>query len=155
MRDVLLKGNHEICMLWCRRFGKTEALVITAITLAVYYISRLGEPFSIALVNPARNEQSIMVTKARLQERLDKLDLWLGIRFKIRKILGDGRKTPDYILHCDESGREIRIELEFESASFEREHAGQAEKCDLVVCWRDTWGRAATKPVLELAGILY
>jgi len=55
----------------------------------------------------------------------------------------------------DENGREIRIELDFESASFEREHAGQAEKCDLVVCWRDTWGRAATKPVLELAGILY
>ena len=54
------------------------------------------------------------------------------------KLVKVGEAYPD-ILAIDENGREIRIELEFESASFEREHAGQAEKCDLVVCWRDTW----------------
>jgi hypothetical protein len=70
------------------------------------------------------------------------------------KLVKLGEAYPD-ILAIDENGREIRIELEFESASFEREHTGQADKCDLVVCWRDTWGRAATKPVLELLGILY
>jgi acyl-CoA hydrolase len=42
------------------------------------------------------------------------------------------------ILAIDENGREIRIELEFESATFEREHASQAEECDHVVCWRDS-----------------
>jgi hypothetical protein len=45
--------------------------------------------------------------------------------------------------------------IEFESDAFEREHVSEADKCDLIVCWRDTWGRAATKTVAELASIFY
>jgi len=70
------------------------------------------------------------------------------------KLLKVGEGYPD-ITAIDERGREVKIEVEFESASFEREHITEAEKCDLIVCWRDTWGRAATKPVIELASILY
>jgi hypothetical protein len=70
------------------------------------------------------------------------------------KLVKVGEAYPD-IIAIDENGREAKIEVEFESASFGREHIGEADKCDFVVCWRDTWGRAATKPVVELASILY
>jgi len=33
---------------------------------------------------------------------------------------------------------EVGAEVEFESATFEREHISEADKCDLIVCWRDT-----------------
>lgn len=70
------------------------------------------------------------------------------------KLLKVGEAYPDIIV-VDENGREARIEVEFESANFEREHMNEADKCDTVVCWRDTWGRAATKPVIELTSLLY
>ena len=70
------------------------------------------------------------------------------------KLARVGEAYPD-IIAVDEKGRQSGIEVEFESATFEREHIGEADKCDLIVCWRDTWGRAASKPVIELASILY
>jgi len=70
------------------------------------------------------------------------------------KLLKVGEAYPD-IVAVDENGHEARIEVEFESANFEREHTSEADKCDIVVCWRDTWGRAAIKPVIELASLLY
>jgi hypothetical protein len=108
IRGALIGGMQEIPMLWCRRFGKTEMLIQTAITLGLYWIHRRCEKFLIGLVNPARNEQSIMVTKLRLQERLTSLEPWMLLTLGVDKILGDGRKTPDYILH-DSSGAECQI----------------------------------------------
>jgi len=70
------------------------------------------------------------------------------------KLVKVGEAYPD-IIAVDQNGRQSAIEVEFESATFEKEHADVADKCDVVVCWRDTWGRAATKPVVELASILY
>lgn len=70
------------------------------------------------------------------------------------RLLKVGETYPD-ITAVDENGRETGIEVEFESASFEREHMNEADKCDIIVCWRDTWGRAAIKPVIELASLLY
>lgn len=107
-KACLFGGNFEIPLLWCRRFGKTEMLITTAITLGVYWIWRRCENFLIGLSNPARNEQSIMVTKLRLQERLATLGPWLELNYGITKILGDGRKTPDYILRST-AGAECQI----------------------------------------------
>jgi hypothetical protein len=70
------------------------------------------------------------------------------------RLLKVGEPYPD-IIAVDEKGLQARIEVEFESVSFKGEQIDVADKCDLVVCWRDTWGRAATKPVIELASILY
>ena len=70
------------------------------------------------------------------------------------KLLKVQEAYPD-IIAVDEKGHETRIEVEFESANFEREHMNEADKCDTLVCWRDTWGRAAIKPVIELASLLY
>ena len=56
MKACLVGGNQEIPLLWCRRFGKTEMLVLTAITLGLYWIRRLCGNFLIGLTNPARNE---------------------------------------------------------------------------------------------------
>jgi hypothetical protein len=65
------------------------------------------------------------------------------------------RETYPDIVAVDQSGHEARIEVEFESTNFEREHMDEADKCDTVVCWRDNWGRAAIKPIIELASLLY
>lgn len=70
------------------------------------------------------------------------------------RLLKVGEAYPD-IVAVDENGREARVEVEFESAYFEREHMNEADKCDIIVCWKDTWGRAAIKPVIELASFLY
>ena len=108
MKAAIVGGNAEIDMLWCRRFGKTEMLVDTALTLGVYFAHSVCQNFLIGIVNPARNEQSIMVTRLRLQERVTKLEPWLQLTCGISKILGDGRKTPDLILR-DSSGSECQI----------------------------------------------
>jgi hypothetical protein len=122
-RCCLAGGNHEIDMLWCRRFGKTEMNVQTGITLGLYWIHRRQENFLIGLVNPARNEQSIMVTKMRLQERLTQLEPWMNLTLGIHKILGDGRKTPDYILR-DSCGAECQIRAISADASAHEKGAG-------------------------------
>lgn len=122
-RCALAGGNHELDMLWCRRFGKTEMLVQTGITLGLYWIHRLSANFLIGLVNPARNEQGIMVTKMRLQERLTQLEPWMNLTLGVHKILGDGRKTPDYILR-DSSGAECQIRAISADASAHEKGAG-------------------------------
>ena len=108
MKAAIMGGNAEIDMLWCRRFGKTEMLVDTALALGIYFAHRCCENFLIGIVNPARNEQSIMVTRLRLQERITKLEPWLELTCGMTKILGDGRKTPDLILR-DSLGSECQI----------------------------------------------
>jgi hypothetical protein len=70
------------------------------------------------------------------------------------KLVKVGEAYPD-IIAVDQNGRQSAIEVEFESGTFEKEHGDVADKCDVVVCWRDTWGRAATRPVIELASMLY
>ena len=108
MKAAVIGGNAELDLLWCRRFGKTEMLVITALTLGIFYAHKVCQNFLIGIVNPARNEQSIMVTRLRLQERVAKLEPWLQLTCGMSKILGDGRKTPDLILR-DSSGAECQI----------------------------------------------
>jgi hypothetical protein len=108
MNAAVIGGNAEVDLLWCRRFGKTEMLVDTALNLGVYFAHHLCQNFLIGIVNPARNEQSIMVTRLRLQERINKLEPWLQLTCGMTKILGDGRKTPDLILR-DSSGSECQI----------------------------------------------
>ena len=108
MKAAITGGNTEVDVLWCRRFGKTETFVQTALTLGVYFAHRLCQNFLVGLVNPARNEQSIMVTRLRLQEHITKLEPWLQLTCGMTKILGDGRKTPDLILR-DSSGAECQI----------------------------------------------
>jgi len=70
------------------------------------------------------------------------------------RLLKVGEAYPD-ITAVEENGREASIEVEFESGNFEREHMNEEDKCDIIVCWKDTWGRAAIKPMIELADILY
>jgi hypothetical protein len=70
------------------------------------------------------------------------------------RLLRVRQEYPD-IIAVDSSGKETRIELEFQSHTFESEHGGQPDLCDLIVCWEDTWGRAAKKPVLSMKEIIY
>ena len=107
-RLVAAGGNQELPLLWARRSGKTEMLVDTALTVGVYWIHRLNLDFDIGLINPARNEQSVMVTRERLRERVAELRPYLELTYGIRTELGDGRKTPDFVF-IDSTGYECRI----------------------------------------------
>jgi len=73
--------------------------------------------------------------------------------FHVRNICTSSRRWFGEGL--SKEGREAGIEVEFESRNFEREHMNEADKCDIIVCWKDTWGRATIKPVIELASLLY
>jgi hypothetical protein len=107
-RLVAAGGNQELPLLWARRVGKTEMLVDTALTVGVYWIHRLNLDFDVGLINPARNEQSVMVTRERLRERVAELRAYLELTYGIRTELGDGRKTPDFVF-IDSTGCECRI----------------------------------------------
>jgi len=50
------------------------------------------------------------------------------------KLLKLGDAYAD-IIAVDEKERQVKIEVEYESANFETEHISEAEKCDLIVCW--------------------
>jgi hypothetical protein len=108
IRAAIVGGNSELIMEWPRRSGKTEMLVDTALAIACYYIHRVQENFPIALVNPARTEQGVMVTRQRLKDNVAKIEPWLQLTMGITSVLGDGRKTPDFVLH-DSSGAEAQI----------------------------------------------
>ncbi len=61
---------------------------------------------------------------------------------------------PD-VVALDSERKEVRIEIEFQSASFENEHSGREDECDLIVCWEDTWGQAARKPIRAMKNLLF
>lgn len=95
-------------MLWARQCGKTETLVLTTITLNCYIPHWLMENLPVTFIAPARTEQTIAVTRERLQTYTTKLRPWLSAVLGTEIILGDGRRTADYIFH-DSSGYEGRI----------------------------------------------
>jgi hypothetical protein len=102
-------GNvQEFVIMWPRRSGKTEMIVITSLAIGLYFICELQEPYIIALVNPARTEQGVMITRQRLKEIVQKIEPWLRAVCKVTPELGNGRKTPDYILR-HASGAECHI----------------------------------------------
>ena len=100
-------GNNEIAIAWPRRSGKTEMLVDTGLSIGLYWIHARHENYSLALVNPARTEQGVMVTRQRLKENVEKIQPWLS-HMGIEPVLGDGRKTPDFILR-DPNGAECQV----------------------------------------------
>jgi hypothetical protein len=108
IKAAIAGGNNEIAISWPRRSGKTEMLVITALSVGLYWIHCRHENYSIALVNPARTEQGVMVTRQRFKEHVEKIAPWLSFN-GIEAVLGDGRKTPDFILRDSTTGAECQV----------------------------------------------
>ena len=107
LRACIAGGNNEIPLLWARRTGKTEMLVQTSIVLGIFWVKLLHQAYSVGLINPARNEQGVAVTRERLKDRLEVIDPWLNAE-GIEQFLDKGRKTEDYVLRDAESGAECR-----------------------------------------------
>lgn len=51
----------------------------------------------------------------------------------------------------DKSGKEVRIEFEEPSDSFDHD----PKKCDLIVCWKDNLGALSSVKILELSDVIY
>jgi hypothetical protein len=107
IKASVVGGNNELAIEWPRRSGKTEMLVDTGLAIGLFWIHVLCEPYSLALVNPARTEQGVMVTRQRIKDNVARMEGWLN-HIGVESVLGDGRKTPDYVLH-DSSGTECSI----------------------------------------------
>lgn len=54
MRVVVTKGNHEISMLWCRRFGKRAYLLSDRLRQTWYDLQRKGRYFGMAVLKHRR-----------------------------------------------------------------------------------------------------
>ena len=63
MRDVLTKGNHEISMLWCRRFGKRAYLLSDRLRQTWYDLQRKDKYFGMAGVKHRRTIKFPSLTK--------------------------------------------------------------------------------------------
>ncbi|HYW01804.1 MAG TPA: hypothetical protein VE862_10050, partial [Candidatus Acidoferrum sp.] len=111
-----LGGNQEVVMLWARRSGKTECLVITGLCICLFeiHVNRpvmqgISKQFLWGLVNPSRTEQGVMVTRQRIKDRVESIEKWLLTDWGIHSELGDGRKTPDFVLRSDALNSEAQI----------------------------------------------
>jgi len=107
IESTLRADGDEIVLLWARQSGKTELVVITVLTLCLYYIKRLIENFSVGIFAPAQS-QGILVTRERLMKYFKKLRS-LFEEQGIRLDLGVGRTTELSILTNIEKGCEARI----------------------------------------------
>jgi hypothetical protein len=97
-RAYLSDENLEEDMLWARRSGKTECLALAGIAIGIYELIINESNFLLGLVNPAKTNQSVMVTRKRMQERLEQLKPFLGT-LGITMTLGRGQKTGEIYLH--------------------------------------------------------
>src|SRR5208337_888502 len=116
-------GGGEVCMLWARRSGKTETLTQTGLTLGIYEILFLERDFRLGLVNPAKNNQSVMVTRNRLRTQILTINPWLR-NLGITQRLGRGRKTNELILHQKSTNAEFLIQAISADPSAEEKGAG-------------------------------
>jgi hypothetical protein len=90
-RAHLSTENSEVDMLWARRSGKTECLAFAGITIGIYELIVNESTFLLGLVNPAKTNQSVMVTRKRMQQRLEQLKAFL-LDLGITMTLGKGQK---------------------------------------------------------------
>lgn len=60
---------------------------------------------------------------------------------------------PDCTARRTDTGEEVRIEFELYSRHF-KDHRHDVERCDLLVCWQDDWGKWPQGFVLELRDVV-
>lgn len=60
---------------------------------------------------------------------------------------------PDCTIRNTETGEQLRIEFELYSRHF-KEHGHKEDKCDMMICWQDDWGKWPDGFVLELRKIV-
>jgi hypothetical protein len=97
VRSALSRRAVQIPIQWARQTGKTETHVHTAMALAIYHIRWLNHAYPVAIISPARQEQSVTVTRERLRGYAERLKRWLKPVLGIDFALDRGRRTSDYV----------------------------------------------------------
>ncbi len=131
----------EICELKLSEFGISSTRGRTAILLEQEQYKRIKEHI-LGMADPVDHESTLALF-AKLHK---------GMGFT--RLLKVRSEYPD-VIALDREGQEKRVELEFQSHTFEREHGAELDESDLIVCWEDTLGQAAKKPVLAMKNFLY
>jgi hypothetical protein len=90
----------EFPIQWARQSGKTETHVHTTIALAIYNARWLQREFRIAFLAPSKQEQTVVVTRDRLQMYVSRLMPWLKPILGMDTVLGEGRRTADFIFRA-------------------------------------------------------
>jgi hypothetical protein len=131
----------RICELKLRDFGVKSTRGRTAIALTLDQYGKIKDHI-LGMQEPTDHEGTLAL--------FSKIHAGLGFP-RLERIQS---AYPDVVC-VDEQGNRLRIELEYESHTFQTEHAGRYDQCDLIVCWDDTWGQAAQKPVRSMKELLY
>jgi hypothetical protein len=80
------------------------------------------------MVNDPKNELGVIVLFGSLAKKLN---------LEVDKI---GPTFPDCLAHEITSKKKLRIEIEYQSSSFNTHHHDPS-KCDCIVCWEHDWPR--------------
>ncbi len=97
IQSVLSGKAIELPIQWSRQTGKTETHVHATLALSIYMARWLQRDFKTAFIAPGKQEQSVVVTRGRLQTYATRLQPWLMPFLGIEVILGEGRRTADFI----------------------------------------------------------
>lgn len=107
--QLALSGKPvELALQWSRQSGKTETFIHATIALAVYMTRWLQRSVRIGFIAPSKQEQTIVVTRSRMQTYINKLRPWLKPILGIEFVLDEGRRTADFIFKAS-SGAEAPI----------------------------------------------
>lgn len=106
--EAVLRGEgDELLVLQARQSGKTEAITIAVITIAVFFVSVLKRKFKCGIFAPAKS-QALEATRTRMQEWMTDLEDFVR-SMGLLIMLGDGKTTNLYIFKDLETGNEARI----------------------------------------------
>lgn len=109
IKAALQRTAGEYFLWWARQSGKTECLTISDLTLAIYSIRYLREPFDIGIFTPARS-QAVITSKDRLQRRFKSISKWLADQLGIESNLGgEARTTSQFYFYCPDTDVECKI----------------------------------------------
>lgn len=98
---------EELFLSWCRQSGKTEAEVISILTLSVYYTKILKTHLRVGIFAPA-GSQAVQIVKERLKMRYLKLRPLLK-RLGLKLVTGDSIYSELFIIRNEGEGVDARI----------------------------------------------
>jgi hypothetical protein len=104
---ILLANGDEYILNQCRQSGKTEGIVITILTLSVYFTRMLKQSFRIGIFTPAAS-QATQIVKDRLKTRYTHIKPLLA-QLGLRLDTGDSYYSELFVIRNDSAGVDARV----------------------------------------------